>query len=156
MSRQTQLNIVKAAGQRRFYDWIDFGAFRPELAGIKVRVHVNPPRAVRRNLSEIHAKIAELNEELKTCEDEERRAVIQAELKPLGERNIEIIASLLPTSDTDDTPLTVDELNEFLKGDDTDDDSLEMWFMTTVWVKVYEYFLSPVTSQSKSTVGNTR
>jgi hypothetical protein len=155
MSRQTQLNIVRAAGQRRFYDWIDFGEFRPELAGVKVRVHVNPPRAVRRNLEEVHKRIWELQEELKTCTDPERIEAINAERLPLGIRNNEIVASLLPTSDTDDTPLTIEELGVFLEGDDTDDDTLEVWFLRAVWAKVYDYFLSSVTSQGKSKVGST-
>jgi hypothetical protein len=193
MSRQTQLNIVRAAGQRRFYDWIDFGEFRPELAGVKVRVHVNPPRAVRRNLEEVHKRIWELQEELKALSTEaskleveiseakereplpgvvmqspegiskqerldrisERIAAINAERLPLGIRNNEIVASLLPTSDTDDTPLTIEELGVFLEGDDTDDDTLEVWFLRAVWAKVYDYFLSSVTSQGKSKVGNT-
>jgi hypothetical protein len=155
VSKGNQLSLVKAAGQQPFFDWIEFGEFRPELADLKVRVRVNPPRSVRRNLSEIHSTMLRLNDELKTCTDEARIEEISAELKPLGERNVEIVASLLPTSDTDNTPMSVEAFNEFLKGDDDDDDTLETWFMRKVWEKVYNYFLSVAPSQVKSQVGNT-
>lgn len=149
-----QLDIVGAAGKKPYYDYIDLSEFRPELSG-KVRVRVNPPRAIRKRIDAMHERGKELEAERAKPEAERDEKLGKWE-KELGIEINTLVASLIPSSDTDDTPITVEQLDAFLEGDDETDDTLQRWFLQEVWTKVYAYFLSPMTLRDKSKVGATR
>lgn len=135
-----QLDIVKAAGHQPFYEQIDLGEWRAELAGTKIRVRVNPTRKVRREMQELYERSQTLGKDPDAASD--------AEAKEIGTRYNAIVASLIPRAETGDETITPAELDAFLAGGDDDDDSLQQWVLTQVWQRVYQYFLSARASRN--------
>jgi len=148
-----QLDIIGAAGKKPYYDFIDLSEFRPELTG-KVRVRVNPSRAIRKRL-EVAQKEREALVAERAKPEGERAPDLVAREETLGQEFNAIAAALIPQSDTDDAPITVEQLDAFLEGGEDTDDTLQRWFLQEVFTKVYAYFLSPLTLRNKLTPGKT-
>lgn len=151
-----QLDLIKATGKQPYYDFIDLAEFRPELEG-RIRVRVNPPRAMRKRMDAANKRREELKAARELAgEDADALAALDAQEKELGAEFNALAAALIPQNGASDTPITPEQLDEFLNGDDETDDTLQRWFMEQVWTKVYEYFLSPVTLRTKSKAGAIR
>lgn len=148
-----QLDIVGAAGKKPYYDFIDLSEFRPELSG-KVRVRVNPSRAIRKRIDAAHKEREAILQE-RAKPEAEQSADLAAREQALGQEFNTLAASLIPATDTGDEPITVEQLDAFIEGNDETDDTLQRWFLQEVWTKVYAYFLSPLTLRDKLTVGKT-
>lgn len=166
-----QLDLLKATSQRAIYEEIQFAAFHPSLNG-SLRVRINPPRVVAREIAKTFQRINELGDAVLTPEQlkqfreltvkrdsligDEQSALVElerlrvtlltdenkTEMKELNERAIGYTAQLIPRGTNTDETLTVEELTEFLNGGDDDDAAFEVWLLRTIWEKVGAHFLA--------------
>jgi len=112
----TQLDLLKATASRPVYEQIDLAGFHPSIEG-QIRFRINPTRQM---WNEIQAAGESGN----------------------NDEFIRLTASLLPRSDEDDTPLTVDEFKEFLEGNPDADPLFPFWLAKEMYARIKKHFLA--------------
>ena len=111
------LQALQMASIKPVYAVIDLADQDASREG-KIRVRVNLTKAMRR--------------EMQAAQDNQDD----------NEAGLRLLAQLIPRDDTSDTPLTYDELKQFIEGGDDEEELFVTWFINAAFEKVREHFLA--------------
>lgn len=157
-----QLDLARATAKKPIYDTIPYADFYPSVEG-SLRFRVNLSRAMWTEWLALGAE-SERVEAIQKSESatEDEKAAARVQLAAANERALAFIASLIPTSETDDTPVTLDALKQFIARNESDEDDLHFadWLIAQITQRVGEYqqqhFLSRLKSRNGFAPGGAR
>lgn len=155
-----QLDLALATAKKSIYETIPYSEFHPSLEG-SLRFRVNLSRAMWTQWVALGEESDRLEAVLKSeAATAEEKAAARVQASEANERALAFIASLIPTSETDDTPVTLEALKEFIARNANDDEDLHFadWLIEQITRRVGEYqkqhFLSRMKSRNESAHGD--